>query len=473
MLRDAGGIPKLPLSTVVGAGLVVWAARVATSPLHDNSFLTHLATGRRILESSSIPRSDPYSYSAAGEPWVVQSWLASVLYAWIESVFGASGLRVVFALLFVLLVVAVWMLTAPARSLAPRLLIAALAVAIGSGAWSYQRPLLFGLLGVVAVLLALDGRLSPYLLLPVMWIWVNTHGSFPFAVVLIVTVALGRRLDGARVDQEMRLGVFVVGGILLSAINPLGPRLLVFPLELLQRREVLGFIVEWQPPAFADVWSLAYLVLVVLVLGTLVRQPKWASFVPVAVFLPLSLVAQRNIAIATLVLVPVAAHGLAGLGSITGENRTRAATGGTLAFLMLAVLVVNSRLVAMPLDLSSYPVAAVAYVDASRSGAAQGLERVVTSDEVGNLLGYFGVQEMVFMDDRVDMYPREVILEYVTLQRGASGWEEILDRHDVQYVIWDRGGPLDSLLLEVDTWRVVWLDVDFRVFCRRGVSASC
>lgn len=473
MHRPARGIPKLPVNAVVGAGLVVWAARVATSPLHDNSFLTHLATGRRILETSSIPRSDPYSYTAANEPWVVQSWLASVLYAWVESMFGGAGLRVAFALLFVLLVVAVWMLTAPARSLVPRLLIAALAVAVGSGAWSYQRPLLFGLLGVAAILLALEGRLPPYVLLPVMWVWVNTHGSFPFAVVLLATVALGRRLDGARVDQEVRLGAFVVGGILLGAVNPLGPRLLVFPLELLQRREVLGFIVEWQPPAFADAWSVAYLVLVMLVLGSLVRQPQWASFVPVAVFLPLSLVAQRNIAIATLVLVPIAARGLVGLGSISGESRSRAATAGTLAFLVLAALVVNSRLAGMPLDLSSYPVAAVAYVDASRSGATQELARVVTPDEVGNLLGYFGAQEMVFMDDRVDMYPRDIILDYVTLQRGAGGWAAIFDRHDVQYVIWEQGGPLDSVLLEVDAWRVVWLDDEFRVFCRRGGSAGC
>ncbi len=70
----------------------MWGLSIGIDQLSDNSFFTHLATGRLIL-AHGIPRHDVYSFTAAGEPWVVQSWLASLLYGWVDSWFGVVGLR--------------------------------------------------------------------------------------------------------------------------------------------------------------------------------------------------------------------------------------------------------------------------------------------------------------------------------------------------------------------------------------------
>ena len=72
------------LATVLGAGLAVWGAYIGSAALSDNSFFTHLATGRLILRDGAIPTVDPYTFTARGEPWVVQSWLASLVYAAVE-----------------------------------------------------------------------------------------------------------------------------------------------------------------------------------------------------------------------------------------------------------------------------------------------------------------------------------------------------------------------------------------------------
>ncbi len=94
--------PRLPVATgrLVrgGLGFALWGLHIGLDRLSDNSFLTHLATGRLILDHG-VPRTDPYSFTANGQPWVVQSWLASVIYAWIESWFGANGIRVLMAAL--------------------------------------------------------------------------------------------------------------------------------------------------------------------------------------------------------------------------------------------------------------------------------------------------------------------------------------------------------------------------------------
>ena len=53
------------VSTVVGGAFVVWGTAVGLIRLHDNSFLTHVATGRLIL-AHGVPTTDPYSFTAFG-----------------------------------------------------------------------------------------------------------------------------------------------------------------------------------------------------------------------------------------------------------------------------------------------------------------------------------------------------------------------------------------------------------------------
>ena len=82
----------------------------------------------------------------------------------------------------------------------------------------------------------MDGRLDPRWLVPIGWVWVNSHGSFPLGLVLLVVAAVGTRLDGASPSVELRCLGWAHrrhrGG---AVVSPLGPRALVFPLELLVR----------------------------------------------------------------------------------------------------------------------------------------------------------------------------------------------------------------------------------------------
>src|SRR5437879_6408842 len=68
--------------------LGVFGFRLGARPLHDNSMLTHIRTGVDIAKSGHIPRTDPYSFTAHGHAWVVQSWLAEWLYGLAERAGG-------------------------------------------------------------------------------------------------------------------------------------------------------------------------------------------------------------------------------------------------------------------------------------------------------------------------------------------------------------------------------------------------
>ncbi len=107
----------------------------------------------------------------------MQSWGASVIYAGAERTVGLVGIRLVNAATAVALVLVLWRLTKPARTLVPRLLVAGIIVCMGTGLW-VERPLLFGALGLSFVMLAAEDGLQPATgWFPIMWLWVNIHGE--------------------------------------------------------------------------------------------------------------------------------------------------------------------------------------------------------------------------------------------------------------------------------------------------------
>jgi len=457
------------LAAVVGAGFVLWGLFIGLGQISDNSFFTHLATGRLILDDG-IPRHDPYSFTAAGEPWVVQSWLASWLYGWVDSWWGPDGLRVLTGLVTAGIAGITWTLTRPAKSLVGRIVIAALVLAVGTSVWA-PRPLLFGLLFLGVALLVAEARLPAWVLLPVLYVWVNVHGSFPLALVALATLAIGRKLDGDDPRVELRALVWAAGGVVLGMFNPLGPVLVLFPLRLLQRQEVLQQIVEWQSPSFSSTWARLFLVQVIVAVLLLVRRPSYRAAVPLVVFTAAALLGVRNVAVASLVLVPGMAYGLAGLGSITGhERRGRGAVAALVVLGLLAGVLVVRATDEPAYDLRTYPVDALAWTEQAGWFAPE--IDVATQETVGNLLELLqGRDARVFLDDRVDMYPAGVVDDFLSVLRGRPGWDRVLDEDGIDVVVWGADEPLMSLLADDGEWRIPYTDGRFFVACRRDSTA--
>jgi hypothetical protein len=467
--RPAATASGLDLAFVIGAAFALWGLFIGLAQISDNSFFTHLATGRLIL-ADGIPRHDPYSFTAPGEPWVVQSWMASWLYGWVDSWFGPAGLRVLMGLTTAGLAAMVWALTRPAKGLVGRIVITGLVLAVGTSVWA-PRPLLIGLVLLGLTLLVAEGRVPPPVLLPALYLWVNVHGSFPLGLVALGALAIGRRLDGEAPRVELRGLAWAAGGVVAGMLNPLGPVLVIFPVRLLQRQQVLQQIIEWQSPSFSSTWARLFLLQVVVAIVLLVRRPSYRVAVPLVVFTAAALLGVRNVAVASLVLVPGMAYGLAGLGSITGhERRGRAAVGAVVVIALLGALLVVHATDEPGYDLRTYPVDALAWTE--QAGWMTSSVNMATPETVGNLLELVrGRDARAFMDDRVDMYPTSVVDDFLTVLRGRPGWQQVLDQDDVDVVVWDADEPLTSLLAADPDWRIPYNDSRFIVACRRN-SAS-
>lgn len=465
---------RVSLGAVVGILFLGWGAVIAGTPLDDNSFFTHLSTGRLILHSGSVPSVDPYSFTAGGAPWTVQSWLPSVMYAAAERFGGDVGLRALELAIFMSAAGLVWRLSRDAESLLLRLAAAAIAMLVFTGTWSH-RPYMIAFLLFSIVWLSLEGAVRPWLLVPVGWIWANAHGSYPLALLLVGATLVGELLDAraqgrpARpaVHRELKVLGFLVVGTVSGVLGPLGLEAVAFPARGLARSGAFAEIIEWQAPGFRTVSELAFLFLTLLTLVGIVRRGRWREAVPVLVFLVGALYAQRNIVFAALVLLTALSRSMPVVGALRGTSPVRP-TVLAISVVLLGVLAAGVLRQPAVDTLDGYPAASVAWL-AGRDALG---ERVVARDTAGNFLEVlYGTDVEIFIDDRADMFPPGVIDEFLALLRGEPAWSGVLDEYEANIVVWEREQPLTSLLVASDEWKIAFQDRRWAVACRR--SSTC
>jgi beta-lactamase class A len=452
--------------------------RVGLSRLSDNSFFWHLRTGRWILDHG-IPRNDPYSFSAPGVHWIAQSWLAEAIYGVVDRAAGGFGIRLLVASTGALITGLTYRLVL--RQCADHLVAVGLTLAaIGASftLWS-ERPLFLALLAFVALVWIVevpDGPLGRRALLSVpllMALWANVHGTFALGFLYLGLHLAGRWLDRAPPWAGRERSLAVAGALALTAClaNPYGPGLLLFPIRLLGRGDILRQVTEWRPPLpgsvqgiMLGIWAAVFLAC--LALGR--RRVSRRDVVVTMPFLLLAVWAQRNIALAPLAGVAVAARVVAPAtarpASATPLNRIVAG-----ALLALASLWTLQAAREPDFDLHEYPVAAMRFV------SDQGLlgRRIMTDDRWGGyvILAYWPRQQ-VFFDDRYDMYPLPVLRDAFRFYDADPSWSQILDRWAIDAVVWPRRAGIVRLMETNPGWERRYQDDVAAVYVRRAPPAS-
>jgi hypothetical protein len=451
------------------AAMVLFGFRLGARPIGDNSMFTHLRTGIDMARTGAIPRIDPYSYTAGGEPWVVQSWLPEWSYGW---AYRLGGFKLVVLEQAVLLAVLAWLVVRLARAGSPlrTALGGVCAVGVGTALWT-ARPLLFGLICLALTITIVERRRSMWLLVPVVWVWVNSHGSFPLGLAWLGARAFGEALDWRAWPRETwrYMGGFAAG-LLASVANPLGLKLLAFPLTLGEKNEAFRHIVEWRSPDFSRGGGYFALTFIAISLLLLVRsRVTWRDAVPVVACVAASLYAARNIGVLAVVLAPVLGRSLrrqevaapASARSM-GNPRMNRAVLATIAaaFVFFGAFIATTD----PIDTVGYPVASVSYLE--DQGLLSSPHRVAHQEVVGNYMTLrFGTDVRVFIDDRFDMYPLSLSRDYRVLLSGNAGTMDIIERRNIDVVLWKRDLPLVQILT-ASGWREVFGEKDYVVLQR-------
>jgi beta-lactamase class A len=447
--------------------------RSGLSRIGDNSFFWHLQTGRQIL-NHGIPYEDPYSFTAPGVRWVAQSWLAELLYGALDRTAGLFGVRLLVAVTGAMLATLTYRLVL--RLCHDHLVAVGLTLAaVGASftLWS-ARPLFLGLLLFVGVLWIVEVPDSPlgrrlYVGLPVLlWVWANIHGTYALGFAYLGLHLLGRWLEGAPPWRGRERVLVQAAALALAAvlINPYGPGIVIFPVKLLGRGEILRQVTEWRSPDIHTIQGIMLAVWAVVFLACLVmgrRRLSRRDLVVTIPFLFLAVWAQRNIAVAPLVGVAAAARAVA--------PAVPRPPGGTPLNRVVAVAMVALAAVwglqagrEAHLDLEEYPVASMGFI------AEQGLlgSRLMTTDQwAGYVILEDWPQQRVFFDDRYDMYPLDVLRDAFHFADAEPTWAEILDRWKIEVVLWPRSAPVVERLAGDARWERRYEDDRAVVYVRR------
>ncbi|HTY56138.1 MAG TPA: hypothetical protein VMB26_13100 [Candidatus Binataceae bacterium] len=476
--RDSRMIQPPRFDTVVTIFLALAGWHAGLARISDNSFFCHLATGRWIL-AHGIPRTDPFSFTAAGTRWVAESWLADLLYGVLDRRFGPAGILTMNAAVGAA-IAALWYRLALrlSRDRVRALLTTLLSLSASFTMWS-PRPLLFGILALLILVWIVEtpdsiaGRTPILTIPPLIWLWANIHGSFVLGFIYVGLHGLGRLLDrgGSLPNRSRQLIAAMVAALALCLINPYGGAILIAPFRLLGHHYALSNVTEWRPPvllslqgAMYTLWVLVFVVAAVIGFGNI----KLRGIIVGVPFLLIAFWAERNIGIATIVTFPIAARALR-----TEHERPQmrpAFNWIAAAFALALGGWWTMQAWAHPaLDFREYPVAAMNAVE------SQGLlgQRLLTTDSWGDyIILRYGVRQRVFMDDRYDVYPADVTRDLASLLSGHGDWLRIVQQYGIDLVVWPSRDPALRILESAQGFQQRYEDQQAVVLVRAHLAGA-
>ena len=460
----------------------------------------HLATGRLILATGTLPRVDPFSFTAAGRPWINYYWLFEIVSALCERVGGLVFFAAVWTVVYGLIPVVMYRnaIRAGASPLAALpVTLAAYAVLVSH---AFARPhvvtyLFFAVVvGCIGDVVRDRRTVRSLWWLPVMMtLWVNMHGGFLsglWAVAVAAAASAAHGLvarDRAELGRAGRLGGLLIAMAIASLANPWGYHLHVQAVEHLGLPST-GYFGEFQSPNFRDgggpVKTFELLALALTGAGLLgVVQTTWVDIALAVGTLHLALTAVRNMNLFVIVAAPRLACAVTGLvrarwprvdarwSEIASEQEARGpwVQAAAIASLWLAVGLAGR----LPFPTSLVGVRLTDGAAAYIADHPEGFGRAFNQDSFGGvLIDRFWPTVHVFVDDRSSVvYGEDFMMnDYIRVFRVRAGWEDVLDRWAITAAILATGTPCEILLRASPRWRVEYADDRNVIFARVGAA---
>jgi hypothetical protein len=458
------------------------------SLLADGDTGWHIRTGELVLQTGTVPRTDPFSFSRPGEPWFAWEWGADVIFAllwrWKGTAAVAAFCGAVIALAATVLFAR---LLRRGAGLAIALL-AAMAAVSASSVHYLARPHVFSiLLYAIALWMLEEDQVRPggrlWLLIPLTALWTNLHAGFvAWCVTLLVLVAVsaaGRDWSAAR-----RYGWLTLGCAAASLANPYGWKLHQHVARYLNSGWIMDHVQEFQSPNIRSEGMVVYALLLLAAVAFIAHASRFEA-VLLLLWAFASLRSARHVPLFALVAAPVAAAGAADLWRrAAGAAGSRSAVAVFREFSLdlgarprltawLAAAAVGMVIVAPATGFphTRFPVRAVESNLNSLTPAGR-VPRVLTSDQWADYLIYrLYPKQRVFFDGRSDFFGPELGGDYRKLLGADHGWRELLDRYGFDIALLPRDWPLSTVLGREPGWRQIYADKAALIFCRIGLPA--
>ncbi|HEY6629486.1 MAG TPA: hypothetical protein VI193_10925 [Acidimicrobiia bacterium] len=431
--------------------LVPWVALVldAWAPIRDNSFLWHIRAGDLQAVAGEVLTTDPFSFTMHGEPWLTQSWLAELLYAWGERNWGLGFVPPMLLLMTSITFLGIGLIAyRRSRSVSGTAVVLLLSTILLLS-FLVPRPVIFSFALFVLVILAWERPSARWTVPFLFWIWASMHGSFILGLAYVGLTLL--------IDKDWKwLPTAILSG-LVTLLTAHGLGVLSVLLDFVKARDALALLSEWRRPEIISVVFLPFLLGMALIVWAAVKgrvTPK--HLLLIVPFLILGLGATRALPPSWLALIPLVSLGVYGLkaGSSPRFSKGQAVVFGS-AVLILPFLLISDA----SIDEERFPVAAAAALDGSRT---------FHDDRTGGYLIWAeGPDRQVFIDDRAELY-KERLAEFVAVRDGDQPFEPVFERDGIEQALLK---VTDTVVgdLEDAGWVTVFEDPNYLVLRPPGV----
>lgn len=496
--------------------LIYFLLRDACSFLHDGDTGVHIRTGDIILQTGSIPRVDPFSFTMTGHEWFAWEWLADIIMSLIHKMSGLPGIvgvaSIVVCVVFMLLYRRIL-----ARDCGPfTAFFLTMFAAMVSGVHWLARPHLASwiFLSLASIILESYRRRRSrgiYLLPFLVAVWANLHGAFVIIFPMLAVYAVGEAIEtkcskdiGVRNTRSV-LKPYLLTGIfsaISSLATPFGWLLHVHIWRYVNDTALLGIIDEFQSPDFHTYLGKLVEIIVFLSIVTIVqaaRKKRWIDIGLLALFIHLMLQSIRHIPLTVIITFPIIAGNLnellreftndiAGTKSVGGRlilnlknlaqnsiavNRRLSGYGFYLIPSILLLFIffspLGNRVLDVKLDPEFHPVEAAKFM---QSQDLQG--NVYAPDEYGDYLIYrFYPKIRVFVDGRSDFYNSGYTLrDYQKLVKLDPSWPEVLDDNGVDWMLLYDDDPLGMIARMSGSWERVYRDDYSQILVKKPISGN-
>jgi len=453
--------------TVLFLGLFTMAARNVTDP----DVWWHLRTGEFIAQHHSVPHTDPFSSTRAGQPWVAHEWLTELGMYELQRTTGFAGLILIFAAILCAAFFLLYLRCGPAPYIA--------GLATLCAAWATRplwgvRPQVLTLLLTSLWLLILErSERRPNLLwwtLPLTLLWVNLHAGFASGLVLSALFLAGAFIERAlgfppqpnAPSFRMSASILLLD-LLVVPLNPNGLRMFSYPIETLRSTAMQSYIAEWASPNFhhAEYWPFLLVVLATFATFSYSRIPfRPRDLLLTLVTLYAGLVSIRMMPLFVLIAIPVISRRLGNWPRGNAQPKLQASRMFFNAAIILGMAIFASVHIAQLIqrqtqaEARDFPARAVAFLQQHPpSGPIFN-----HYDWGGYLIWKLHPSTPVFIDGRADLYGPDLLHDFADAYQLKGSWQQTLQRWHVQTVIVPPDSALATGLQNAPGWTISYHD---------------
>ncbi len=457
-------------------------SRLAVLSIAESDIWFHLRNAQQLLTSHSFLHADSYTFTSTGASLLNHEWLSELPYYFAFKAYGLGGVLAVYLVVLSLVFGAMYYLALRRGANCGDAALVIMAAAL-LGSYSFgPRMLHFGWLCLTALLVIMErfqrtGK-GLWILPPIFALWINLHGSWVFGFVVLGIYIVAGLVEGywgnvaaerwTPVQLRKLLVAFTASVISLLA-NPYGYKLVWYPFDLLFRQQaVLNKIVEWQSVDFHTGYGKLALLMIFGLLAVILLSPlRWElrDVLLMAFALWTSLIHVRFLLFAAIILIPILAPRVR-VFTLYDPRNDKPWLNLTMASAIVALMLWTFPSASQLQDTidSHYPHAALQFMQQRQIGG-----RLFHFYDYGGYIEWNAPSIKTFADGRADIFIYNGVFDDYLKVNGIERPLELLDKYQIDYVLFPVQKPLSYLLDHSPQWRVIYADKVAKLYQRANM----